>query len=56
LMPLGSDPTSQLGVITISLRNIAVPVVFAIVSKLAETIFPDDDAAFATFPFETQAF
>jgi hypothetical protein len=37
---LGSDPISQLVFFVVS-RNIAVPLDFAIVGKLAQTVFPD---------------
>jgi hypothetical protein len=50
--PLGFDPQSQLGVFAASLRNIAVPVDFAIVGKLTETFFPGVAVAIS-FPFET---
>jgi hypothetical protein len=53
LIPLGSDPRTQLGVFAVAVRNIAVPVDFAIVGKLAQTFFPGGTLA---LPFETQAF
>jgi hypothetical protein len=34
---------SQLGVFAVALRNIAVPVDFAIVGKLAQMVFPGGD-------------
>jgi hypothetical protein len=43
LLPLGSDPTSQLGIFAATPRNIAMPVDFAIVRKLVETGFPGRD-------------
>jgi hypothetical protein len=39
--PLGSDPRSQLAFSLLSSRNIAVPLDFAMVGKLAQTVFPD---------------
>jgi hypothetical protein len=40
-------------VFAVDLRDIAVPVKFVIVSKLAQAVFPDGAAA---VPLETQAF
>jgi hypothetical protein len=37
---LGCDPLTQFGVFAVALRNIAVPMDFAIVGKLAQTDFP----------------
>jgi hypothetical protein len=37
--PLVCDPISQLGFFAVVSRNIAVPVDFAIVGKLAQTVF-----------------
>jgi hypothetical protein len=51
--PLGCDPLTQLGVFAVTLRNIAVPVDFAIVGKLAQTVFPGGAMA---DPIETYAF
>jgi hypothetical protein len=40
LIPLFSDPPSQLSVFAAVPRNIAVPVCFAVVGKLPQTVFP----------------
>jgi hypothetical protein len=49
-LPLGYDPLTQLWVFAVALRNIAVPMDFVIVGKLAQTTFPGDAVA---IPFET---
>jgi hypothetical protein len=54
IAPLVTDPPTQLGVFAVVCRNIAVPVLFAIVGKLAQTTFPY--AAEVVPPFETQVF
>jgi hypothetical protein len=46
--PLLTDPPTQLGVFAAFLNSIAVPVLFAKDSKLAQTIFP----AHPDLPFE----
>jgi hypothetical protein len=53
LIPLVIDPRNQLGVYAVFLSNIAVPVDFVIVGKLAQTGFPGWAAA---VPFETHAY
>jgi hypothetical protein len=52
-IPLIFDPSSQLGVFAVVVRNIAVPVDLAIVGKLAQMVFPGHEGG---PPFETQAF
>jgi hypothetical protein len=48
--PLGSDPRTQLDVFAVVVRNIAVPVDFEIVGKLAQPVFPGGTVA---VPLET---
>jgi hypothetical protein len=49
--PLVSDSTTQLDVFAVAVRNIAVPVNFEIVGKLAQTVFLG--GAVADPPYET---
>jgi hypothetical protein len=63
MAPLGRDPHTQLGAFAVSQRNIAVPADFAIVGKLAQTVFPGGagawyplSAADARLPLKSQAF
>jgi hypothetical protein len=50
---LAFDPTSQLGVFATAPRNIAMPVDFAIVGKLVETLLLDGAL---TAPLKTKVF
>jgi hypothetical protein len=50
---LDFDPQTQLGIFAVAARNVAVPVDFAIVGKLAQTL---SSGGAITVPFETQAF
>ncbi len=40
MIPLVSDPFTQLGTFAVSARNVAVPLDLAMVDKLTETVFP----------------
>jgi hypothetical protein len=52
-MPLGFDPRTQFRVFAVFFRNITVPVEFAMVGKLTQTIFL---GGAANGPFKTEAF
>jgi hypothetical protein len=58
IAPLDFGPQTQLGVLAVAVRNIAVSVDFAIVGELAQTVLPGGAVVvlLRRLPFETQAF